>query len=106
MSNDNNNNLTVSETILAQLGGWRFISMTGASSLVGDPGMLQFSLPKNERKINKVRIELTPADTYTVKFYSIRQRGLSVNVIAEREGVYAENLREVFERETGLYTSL
>jgi hypothetical protein len=97
----------VAQTILQQLGGNKFIAMTGAKSFVGGTDRLMFSLPANFAKggINKVRITVTPADLYNVEFMKIR--GVqSVKVIAEVDGVYAEDLRRIFTSETGLDTHL
>ena len=108
-------NKAIAETILAQLGGRRFITMTGASSFSsgefkGGPG-LGFRLPSRSTKngIGGVRITLTPADLYTVEFLALRKGadGLTgVEVVSKFEGVYCDMLADVFEEATGLYTSL
>lgn len=82
----------------------RFAMMTGAKDFMSFENGLQFGIAKANDGINKVRIELTPADTYTVAFYSIRKS--NVRVVSSHEGVYAEDLRRVFESTTGLYTTL
>jgi hypothetical protein len=95
-------------TILRQLGGGRFMAMTGASAVLGNSEgtELQFSIPRS-RGINKVRIVLDRSDdTYDVAFYSIGKRGLSVREVAKQTGVYAEDLQRVFTTATGLDTSL
>lgn len=97
-------NMTTANTILEQLGGHRFIAMTGAKNFVGSDDMLAFSLPKNSSKGNKMRVTLTPADTYTVEVFAIR--GITVKALAVREDVYADSLQAVFTSMTGLYTSL
>lgn len=96
----------ISDTILAQLGGSRFQAMTGAKDYVHDETSLEFSLP--DHRINRVKITLDPSDTYTVEFGCARKEQWIDNytLIDRREDVYAENLREVFERVTGLRTSL
>ena len=96
----------VADTILHQLGGSRFITMTGAKSFVGDDKMLMFSLPANFAKggVNKVRITLQPDDLYTIEFFKIR--GTNVKPIAKHEDVSVDRLRAVFADETGLRTSL
>jgi hypothetical protein len=95
--------LTVANTILHQLGGRRFIAMTGARALVGGAHDLTFRLPQRfaAKGIVLVRIALTPRDTYTVAFFSRSGR-----VISEHEDVYCDALVELFERETGLATRL
>ena len=97
----------VANTILGQLGGNRFVAMTGAKDLLGDESSLQFKLPRGAKHgVNAVRVTLDPSDTYTVTFYKIGRRGLDVQVLAERTFVYAHALADVFTAETGLYTRL
>jgi hypothetical protein len=108
MANTNTDKMAVANMILAQLGGHRFLAMTGAKSLVGDETSLQFQLPPRSTKdgINSVRVELEPSDTYRVTFYKINRRSLDVATVMEHEMVYADELRQVFEIATGLRTSL
>lgn len=63
------NDITVSKTILEQLGGRRFIAMTGARDLIGGTNYLMFRLPRGLAKngINKVKITLDWTDTYVVE---------------------------------------
>ena len=96
--------MTVSKTILAQLGGQRFIAMTGANSFTGSTSTLTFRLPKNSKGVKGVRITLDPTDTYTVEFLAMRK--FEVVMLAKCEGVYCDMLREVFTDNTGLATSL
>lgn len=100
-------NHTVPQIILQQLGGGKFIAMTGAKGFVGGENMLMFSLPARFAKdgINKVRITLEPSDTYKVEFMKIRGTQ-PVKVIAEVEDVYCDSLRRVFTSHTGLDTRL
>ena len=94
---------TVANEIRRQLGPQTF-ALLGAYGLVGGDNFLQFAI-KGCRKINKVRIELAPNDTYTVSFWSISKNAVSVEKIAEREGIYCDMLHDVIESETGLYTT-
>lgn len=101
--------MTVSTTILAQLGGGRFVMMTGAKSLCGDANSLQFRLPARFAKdgINSVRVVLDADDTYTVSFHKIgRAPRFEVTLVSELSGVYADMLRDIFTKATGLETSL
>lgn len=95
-------NLEVANTILEQLGGARFVVMTGAKHLAGGETFLQMRVGSNARKVTNVRVELTPADTYTVTFYNIR--GVNVRTLSQVCDVYAEQLQETFTEHTGLYT--
>jgi len=97
-------NIEVANTILEQLGR-RCMMMLGAVSVVGGENDLQFRI-RGSRKVNKIRIELTPADTYTVSFYRLSNHGLTVKTVATIEDVYADSLHTVIEKHTGLYTSL
>jgi hypothetical protein len=97
----------IAQTILQQLGGSRFTSMTGARSYTSIEKGLMFQLPARFAKngINKVRIYLTPQDTYTVEFWKIGPK-LKLSHISTHEDVYADSLRELFESQTGLYLTL
>ena len=101
------NHLETAQTILAQLGGRRFIVMTGAKHLAGDDTGLQFSLPGGgfcRDGINKVRITLNSMDLYDVDYYRIR--GTRAVVVAESRGLYADMLADDFTEKTGLAVSL
>ena len=99
---------TIATEILRQLGGSRFVAMTGAKHVfASDEGRtLQFRLPSSFAKdgINAVRVTLEDSDTYTVRYF--RVRGTNVKPMGEDELVYADCLRRTFERRTGLSTSL
>lgn len=99
---------TVATTILEQLGGRRFVAMTGARNLIGSADSLSFRLPGTpgfvNNGINVVRITLTPMDTYTVAY--LRVRGGTVRTVQQCEDIYAEDLQDCFSRETGLATHL
>jgi hypothetical protein len=106
---------TVALTILAQLGakagcGTRFRVMTGVSGLLADHSALSFQLPKNQSGATKIKIRLTPRDTYEVTTYRINLRAKCADdicrVIDTQDDVYAEDLQAVFTRMTGLYTRL
>lgn len=103
-------NLEVANTILAQLGGRKFTSMTGAKHLIAIDSGLQLKLPNNFARngINTLRIVLDPSDTYTVEFgRSAHRKGVhTYTVKAKHEDVYCDQLRELFEDVTGLATCL
>lgn len=96
----------VAETILEQLGGNRFVVMTGARSFLADGNALRFRLPSNfaSHGINAVSVTLNGADTYDLVFS--KARGSSVTEVASVTHVYADQLRDVFRSETGLDTTL
>jgi len=100
--------------ILRQLGGRRFVAMTGARNFINDHGALTFRLPGGgftRNGINYVRIELTPADLYKMTFNRCRWQPRGGHwqapvVVAEADGIYNDQLQAVFEETTGLATSL
>ena len=98
--------IEIAEAILQQLGGRRFIVMTGAKHFVADGNALRFRLPSDFAKngVNAVRITLNGCDTYDLVFSNVS--GLDVTEIATVTGIYADQLRDVFRSETGLDTTL
>lgn len=94
--------MTVAHEILNQLGGRMFCMMVGAHSLLGSENSLTLGF-KGSRKWNKLKVELTPMDVYKVTFYKIGPKTFKDSV---HEEIYNDSLRSLFERETGLYTSL
>jgi len=98
--------MSVAKEILSQLGGNRFVSMTGAKNF-GDTGNgLAFQIPAKltKNRINAVKVVLDPSDTYTVKFLRITSKELKT--VSEHTMIYCDQLVDLFESETGLYTYL
>ena len=56
--------MSVADTILQQLGGHKFVVMTGSSHFVSDKNTLRMKLAKNKSKANKLDITLDAYDTY------------------------------------------
>ena len=98
--------MTIAREILRQLGGNRFIAMTGAKNFTDVGNGLQFGLPKKFNGINKISIILGADDTYTVKGYYFSKSKLTCEMVREFTGAYCDNLQEVFTSMTGLYTRL
>lgn len=101
--------MTVANTILAQLGGNRFVAMTGAKSFSGGADCLTFRLPRTmtKNRIQAMRITLDASDTYTVTALAQKSAPThEVYTVDEASMVYCDMLREVFENMTGLRTSL
>lgn len=98
----------IARTILAQLGGNRFLAMTGARNLVAHTAALSFKLPRGfaGNKASHVKITLDPTDTYTVEFLAWNARKMEMRTISSTPGAYAEDLQRVFTAETGLDTRL
>ncbi len=101
--------MTVAKTILEQLGGKAFIVMTGAKNFTGNEKGLSFKLPGKpgyvKDGINVVSVTLMPDDTYNVQFSKSRGRILG-KLVKEVEGVYFEQLPEIFREATGLETRM
>ncbi len=89
--------------ILAQLGGNKFLTMTGAKIVSYAAISLLLQLPRNPKGIKWVRVILDEDDTYIMDFAKLVNRMPKSSRIA---GVYVEQLQEVFTANTGLYTSL
>ena len=101
----NKTDLTVANTILAQLGGKKFAAMTGVKKAFGTVCSVSFLLPKAAKDgINHIKIELSAADDYDIEFS--RSTRHDFKVIAKVTGIYAENLQETFTEYTGLATHL
>lgn len=98
--------MTVSKEILAQLGGGRFIAMTGAKQFVGDDASLTFRLPSSMTKgrASGMRITLAADDTYTLETFKIVR--FEMRIIETCRGIYEDVLRRTFTQMTGLDTSL
>lgn len=105
----------VYQNILQQLGGQRFVAMTGAKNFIALENGIQFDLPKYAGvKTNRVCIFLNNNDLYDIEFGRIFKKkdpeyGVMMpmyEVIAKALDIYAENLRSSFTTFTGLDTSL
>ena len=94
----------VAKTILQQLGGNKFIAMTGAKNFGSSKNSLQFKIGKNSKSISHVIITLKSSDLYDVEF--IRMRGTSRKVVKKLKGVYADMLQKIFTKYTGMNTRL
>ena len=106
--------MSIATTILQQLGGNRFIAMTGASNIGCLNDELSMKLPKNSSGANYLTIELTSLDVYHLKFLKSSPAGFragkwhdkKIVVISETDGAYAENLQKIFTEVTGMDTHL
>lgn len=107
--------MAVAKTILEQLGGKRFLVMTGAKNLLGSPSMLQMDVRGSgpAGAVNRVEVWLDASDTYTVKAYRVHwgrdangTRAWKVNDHGSEAGIYCDQLQAAFTRLTGLHTRL
>jgi hypothetical protein len=98
-------NLKVAETILEQLGGNKFALMTGAKNFSGGEDYLSFGLSRNPSKVSHVIIKYDHAnDLYGMKFLNVR--GIDIKEVRVIEGLYFDQLQDLFSEVTGLYTHL
>ncbi len=91
--------------ILKQLGGRRFLMMTGAKNLVYDNQDLSISMKimRNAKKVTHVKIKLNSLDLYDLTFYNC---GKELKIVSEINNIYCDQLQEIFEQHTGLYLTL
>ena len=111
-------NAEIANTILNQLGGGRFIVMTGSKDMIAIENGLRMSLAKNGSKANGLEITLNGADLYDMKFYRYTPWRFStrggkfteypekITTVKEYNDVYFDQLQELFTNVTGLYTRL
>lgn len=90
--------------ILRQLGGNRFIAMTGANNMTRGERILNFKIGKNEKKVTHVKITLTNFDLYDMTFYRVRKNAILFQHTIK--DVYNSDLQKVFTENTGMYTHL
>lgn len=107
----------IAKEILRQLGGNKFLAMTGAKDLCyGNDYNLRMKLPKNQSKANRLEITLNENDLYTMRFYHKRDFRADpktatfteekITEVKTLEDIYFDNLQSVFTDVTGMYTSL
>lgn len=103
--------MNVAETILQQLGGPKFIAMIGVSHFVSDGNSLRMKLARNASKANHLTITLDETtDTYKMRFFYYRMGHFNLKTekwlsdvereIAAFEGVYADNLQQIYANTT------
>jgi hypothetical protein len=95
----------VATEILNQLGGRRFVAMTGSKNFVYDNSSLSMRLARNKAGAQYLNIKLNGLDLYNLRFSKVN-RSFDLVIVAEYENIYAEDLQSLFTEVTGLYTSL
>lgn len=106
MTKEPANTPTVAQTILAQLGGMnRLTAMVGVELFLDRGNGVSFKF-KGSRKANVCQITLDASDTYTVKMQKFQPRKLTITDVYESDGIYADQLIDTFEQQTGLYLTL
>ena len=96
------------KVIFQQLGGNKFKVMTGATVSRGVSDNVLICRFRGSHKFNCVEIRLNGWDLYDVRFvkYGTIRTGFKVHREEEVNNVYCDQLRDLFESKTGLYTSL
>lgn len=96
---------TIASTILSQLGGNRFIAMTGAKDFMSlKEGGLVCKIGQNASKANYMKITLNSLDLYDMEF--IRIHGDKVTTKKQIKNVYNDMLQSIFTKTTEMYLSL
>ena len=97
--------MEIAKEILRQLGGNKFIAMTGAKNFLGSSGenFLSFKFQGN-RDLTHCKIILESDDTYTMEFYKVR--GHKCLKIKTFMLIYCDKLAEIFADQTGLCLSI
>ena len=78
--------------------------MKAAKNLAKDKSLLSFRLPKAKDGINYVKITLNGKDLYDIEFGRIQ--GVNYKIKKEFNDIYNDQLVDIFEKTTGLYTKL
>lgn len=106
--------MTTANTIYNQLGGRRFLVMTGSKPLIAKENGIVFKLTRNKSGANELKITLNDLDLYDVEFSSHHYPTLDKKtwewrpekkkIIKEFKDIYCDQLEELFVEITGLYT--
>lgn len=124
-----------SNIIFNQLGGQKFVVMTGAKNMVSTENGLTFQIGKNASKANLVKVTVNANDTYNLQFWNkgkeinsillmvkYFQQGLNdeqirikvaeaekkaePKMLKEYSGIYSDQLQDLFTEYTKMYTKL
>ena len=104
-------NSQLAAEILNQFGGKSFFYMVGGKDLcINDDNCLQFKIGRNSAAVNTVFVGLRADDTYYLKFSRVWWRNKDFErketIKKEFEGVYCDQLAELFRETTGLETRM
>ena len=104
----------VANEIFRQLGGNKFVAMTGAKRFLSDKNTLSMKIGKNKTEANHLKITLNGKDLYDMEFSHIVEPRLNrktwtysemkIKVLQEYNDVYCDMLQELFTNFTGLDT--
>lgn len=124
---------TISNDIFNQLGGQKFVVMTGAKNMVSSENGLTFQIGKNASKANLVKVTVNANDTYNLQFWNkgkeinsillmvkyfqqglndeqirikVAEKKAEPKMLKEYSGIYSDQLQELFTEYTKMYTKL
>ena len=97
--------MKVAKTILEQLGGNKFVAMTGAKNFGGTEDSLSMRIGRNSSNSNYLKITLNMMDLYDMEFCKLTRMGEKKSV-KEYNNVYNDMMTDIFTKHTGMYTSL
>jgi hypothetical protein len=104
----------VAKEILRQLGGNRFVAMTGSKNFVADEKSLTMRLTRNKLSAMWLTITLSK-DYYTMTFTKSKKvkdatsftgKNEVLVTLSEIEGIGFDQLQSIFTEKTGLYTHI
>lgn len=97
----------IADKTIEYLGGYGKIQamVNGKDFIYSKDGSIQFKFSGN-KDMNIVKFTLTDDDLYKVTFYKYNRRTLEVKTVKEYDGIYCNQLKELFEDVTGLRLSL
>jgi len=90
--------------ILRQLGGNRFIAMTGAQNFCATNNSFLCQIPMKKDRISHIKITLNGLDLYDIEFISTW--GNQLKTVSTFEGAYNDMLQNIISDRTGLALSL
>jgi len=95
----------IAQEILKQIGGNKFIAMTGAKHLVAHKHALSFRF-KMCKLANCCKITLNSLDLYDMEFSKFKPSTLELKPVKSFHGLYYDMLEKTFSEFTGLNTRL
>ena len=90
---------------MSQLVGNKFAVMTGAKNFIDTGDGLSMKIGRNKTSSNYLKITLNMMDLYDVRFSRVSLKG-GERSVTEYNNIFNDQLVEVFEKHTGMYTSL
>ena len=98
--------MQIAKTILQQLGGNKFIAMTGSKNFLAMENGIRMNLVPNRSGAKWLKIKLNAMDTYDIEFFSVKRGTSDIVIKAKFKGIYCDQLQQIFTQVTGLYTRL